>query len=95
MINIKPLRDLVLLKPLPVQSNSIIDQSLTARSNVGEVLRTGAHVVGIGIGVIVYFRAYSGHELIINEQRLQLVPLRDVLGIVEEDSSHVATSVGS
>gem|GEM_PF-5436672 len=92
MINIKPLRDLVLLKPSPVQLSSQpellpIQNAEPIRSNIGEVLRTGNEVVGIEPGLLVYFRAYSGHELIFNEQRLQLVHSRDVLGVMYKPSS--------
>lgn len=91
MINIKPLRDLVLLKPSSVQLSSQIElisiqSAKPIRSNIGEVLRTGNEAVGIEPGLLVYFRAYSGHELTINEQRLQLVHSRDVLGVVYKPS---------
>ena len=60
-----------------------IQSAKPVRSNIGEVLRTGNEAVGIEPGLLVYFRAYSGHELIFNEQRLQLVHSRDVLGVFE------------
>jgi len=99
VINIKPLRDLVLLKPSSVQLSSqleliSIQNAKPIRSNIGEVLRTGNEAVGIEPGLLVYFLAYSGRELIINEQRLQLVYSRDVLGVVYKPNL-VAISAGS
>lgn len=82
MINIRPIRDLVLLKRFNLEQTSMMELPSEERSPYGKVLRTGPEVRTIQSGESVYFRRFSGHELSVNGECFLLLPEREILGVL-------------
>jgi chaperonin GroES len=89
-INIKPLADRVLVKPLPAEkttaSGLIIPDSAKEKQQKGTVIAIGNGLkdepMTVKIGDIVLFGKYSGTELVVDSTEYLIMREADILAIV-------------
>jgi chaperonin GroES len=95
-INVKPLFDNVLVKPLEAEeklpSGIILPDSAKEKPQMGEIMAVGAGGVDekgnpvkmvVKVGMKVMYKKWGGNEVKVNGHEWMLVEQKDILAIVE------------
>ena len=86
-MNIKPVRDVVLIRPLKAEEKTkggiFLPPAAKEKNTKGEILAIGKDVPDeVEKGDIVLFGQYSGTELTMDKQNYVLVPYKNLLAVL-------------
>ncbi len=85
-MNIKPLFDRVLLKPLQnKQKTSIILPESENKSSLTQVVALGEQTTNIKVGNKVLINHFAGSQFVLDGQEYILIKECDILAVVEEE----------